>query len=1207
MNVRADSIAPAPGVGDPGLLVLHGNRLEDLAEVVFDWIARHPLAPLEQETVLVQSNGMAEWFKMSLAGHLGVCAATRVELPARFLWRVYRAVLGRHAVPAVLPADKQPLVWRLMSLLPALLASADTAPLTDPLRRACGGGDALRRLQLCQRIADRFDQYQVYRSDWLEDWSHGRDCLRTAPGEAAAAAPPVPDEQRWQPLLWRALLQGLPAHERECTRPALQRRCVQALKQAAAGAPAAARSWPALPRRVVLFGSTQLPQPLLELLDALSPHVQVILAVPNPCRYFWADLIDGRERLAIARRRQPLRAGTELAALPLQALHAHGHPLLAAWGRQARDFVRQLDAYDDVQRSRQRFELPRVDLFDDGPGQNLLQQVQACIRDGVPLAEHARVPPAASDRSIGFYVAHSAQREVEILHDQLLRRLAGEDGSTPLQPRDIVVMVPDIETHAAAIRAVFGSLPRGHARHIPWGIADVHARGQQPLLRTLEWLLQAPGQRFGAGEWRDLLELRACAGRFGLGPDDLPTLLDWLQAAGVRWGLDAEQRRSLGLQAAGEVGSWRFGLQRLLLGYAAGDLPDGWQGIEPFAEVGGLSARLVGALAEMAQVLHQWWEEGSGARRPEGWVARARQLLQAFFDGQDDADQALLAALDEALSRWLQACEAAGFDEAVELPVFREAWLGGLQEPGAAQRFKAGGVTFCTLLPMRAIPFELVCLLGMNEGDYPRAAAPTDLDLMALPGQSRPGDRSRRDDDRQLMLDALLSARRALHISWVGRSQRDNTAQPPSVLVAQLRDYLDAGWGEGVCASLTVEHPLQPFSRRYFEAGADASPQALFTYAAEWRQAHDPDAASMPVTEAARRAAAVSQPPAPATPEALRLDLAQLGAFLRNPVRAFFRHRLKVVFDDEALADLPDEESFGGSALEHSQWVNSLLERSAREPLARALRRLSREGRLPLANAGVLEAQALQGIVEPMLAEQARVLQAHRQRLAPLDLRLEVPGEVPIIIEDVIDGLWADDDQALAGLRLSASRLRDRRGTERRDKLLGIWLTAMASAAAGRPAQWQLIGTDAVAVLAPVDPDQARQILQALAQTVAGSLLEGRPLATAARTGLAWMAALEGEPADPAAPLNKARQAYDAAGRGGAEGAEPCLQRAYPGFDALLASGHFESDTQRLYGGFVQTLPSLEQLEPLPDAASATSLDAMNGTLAARGTEAGDD
>ncbi len=1191
-NSQASALAgPAPL--KPGLLVLHGNRLETLAEAVFEWQARHPLAPLELDPVLVQSNGMAEWFKMSQASFQGVCAATQVELPARFLWRVYRSVLGHHAVPPVSAVDKQPLVWRLMSLLPRWIQAHAGDPVWSALGSALGSEasradaalSAERSLVLCQRLADLFDQYQIYRPDWLDDWAAGRDVLRGALfGRQDGRQPsPVPVHQAWQPALWRAIVESLSAAEQGAMRPAVHRRCVQALEQALQDSASAAFGRPAwaLPRRVVLFGSTQLPQSTLELLAALSRHVQIILAVPNPCRYFWADLIDGREQLAIARRRHPLRAGVELAALPLQALHAHGHPLLAAWGRQARDFVRQLDAFDDVQRSREQFELPKVDLFDEEPGGDLLQQVQARIRDGVPMHEHADEKPKADDRSISFHVAHSAHREVEILHDQLLHLLAHPPAGKPLSPRDIVVMVPEIDRFAASIRAVFGQHPRGSARHIPWGIADVSERCHSPLLQAVEWLLRAPQHRFSASEWRDLLELPACARRFGIDAEALPQAMDWLAGAGVRWGLGAAQRADLGLGATGETASWHFAVQRMLLGYAAGDLDDGFNGIEPYTEVAGLAATLAGALASMAREVDSWWLASKTLRSPQDWAPLLRGLLARFFEPQDEIDRAALAALDAGLNSWLQACDASGFEDPVPLPVVREAWLGSLQEPALKQRFKAGGVTFCTLLPLRAIPFDVVCLLGMNEGDYPRVAPAADFDLMALPGQGRPGDRSRRHDDRQLMLDALLSARRVLHISWVGRSQRDNTAQPPSVLVTQLRDYLDAGWGSGTCATRTVEHPLQAFSRRYFERAASGADPRLFTYASEWRQAHTP-----PQTDAKPQTLAV---PAEAALQAeglavLTLTLAQLVALLRAPVRFYCRHHLKLVFGDDGQADLQDDESFDDSALERSQWLMRVLQAAPQHTVDQSLRRLAREACLPLASAGLVAQAQLREQALPMLAERERILKVHPKPAVPVNIEL-CSADAGVRLVDCVQGLWQDDSgEMLAGVNFAASALKNK-GKSRTDRLLSVWVQALACAAAGQAVQWHLIGPDHIAVLAPLQAQQATQVLQALLQAASSALLDGRLPASAARTGIAWMESLDGPKASEQAARREAKKAFegDEFGRWG-EAQDACLQRMYPSFERLIESPHFESDTRLLYGPLLAHLPGVLQWEALPNA-----------------------
>jgi exodeoxyribonuclease V gamma subunit len=831
-----------------------------------------------------------------------------------------------------------------------------------------------------------------------------------------------------------------------------------------------------------------------------------------------------------------------------------------------------------------------VDLFDDGPGHTLLEQVQARIRDLVPLAEHPMTAVPATDRSVVFHVAHSAQREVEILHDQLLHLLAHPPGQGRLNPRDIVVMVPDIDVFAPAIRSVFGQHPRGHARHMPWGIADQRDRGHHPLLLALEWLLRAPQQRFTFSELRDLLDVPAVARRFGVSADDLPTLVAWIEGAGVRWGLSAPQRETLGLEACGDANTWHFGLRRMLLGYATGDLEDGHAGIEPYTEVAGLAAGLAGALAELLGQLHAWWVESATARPAQAWSQSLRNLLQSFFAAVDDADRALLAALDDALTDWLLACEGAGFEEAVDLAVVREAWLQAVDEPGVSRRFKAGGVTFCTLLPMRAIPFEVVCLLGMNDGDYPRRSARSDFDLMALPGQARPGDRSRRDDDRQLMLDALLSARRVLYVSWVGRSQRDNQEQPPSVLVSQLRDYLAAGWGPEVLPSRTTEHPLQPFSRAYFEPGRDGqADEGLLTYASEWRAAHEPTATTPPAPLA----------PAAAAPRGMPMQVAvdPLAHFLRNPVKAFFRHRLQVSFEDIGTT-VSDDEPFATTGLDHWQLLDEVL-RGARRAYAtgsgsqavdlaanieRQVRRLQRAGRLPLAGPGARVADGLVRTLEPMVGHWQRLQAAHPQAHDKHPLQLAHPDRAGLVFDDWLVGLKSTGVTGAAAvwIELQASRLADKQiERPRADKLLGAWVRCLASAACGQPAEGWLIGADAVLRVQPPDAAEARVTLSRLMVCFSEGLSGDKPLPTAVRTGLALIQ-------DP----GNARAAYEGNDFGGpGEGREACLARLFPDFAALRAEPEFEPRSYELYGAYGDWLSTHVTVEALPDHASGEDPD----------------
>ncbi len=1116
----------------PGLLILHGNQLEQLRAAVFGWLRANPLAPLEAETILVQSNGVAEWLKIALAEQLDVCAATRVALPARFLWEAYRGMLGPGRVPRSSAFDKQPLTWRLMRLLPVLLAD----PVFAPLAHFLGDGDPERRLQLAERLSDLFDQYQVYRADWLADWAMGHDQLRSAGGEVRPLAP----DQRWQAQLWRAVIASLPQANGELGRATIHQHFVEACEQGAAPRGV-------LPRRVVIFGISSLPYQSLQALAMLAGHTQVLLAVPNPCRYYWGDIIDGRELLRASRKRQQQR-GIDLATVPLEELHAHSHPLLASWGRQGRDFVRMLDEFDND--TEQAASSLRIDLFDDTQGAHLLGQMQAAVRDMLPLAEHAYGSPAPADRSIEFHIAHSVQREVEVLHDRLLAMFAFDPG---LRPRDVVVMVPDIDTFTAAIHAVFDQYKRGDARLIPFEIGDVKDRSVNPLLVALEWLLHLPQQRCRQSEVRDLLDVPALAARFGLDGEDLPTLGQWIEGAGVRWGLDQAHREGLGLGAAGEQNAWIFGIRRMLLGYASGT-GDSFRGIEPYAEVGGLDAALAGGLAQLVETLLSWRATLAQQRSPAEWGEQARALMAAFFDPREEGDRQTLNRLDEALRNWLDTCDKAGFVEAVPLGVLREAWLGMMAEPTLNHQFVSGGVTFCTLMPMRAVPFKVVCLLGMNDGDFPRRAPRADFDLLALSGMARPGDRSRRDDDRYLMLEAVLAARDKLYISWVGRNVRDNTEQPPSVLVSQLRDYLAAGWQFDLSA-LTTEHALQPFSRRYFEQGG------LPTYAREWRAAHGADDTT----------GDTALPRFELEP-GYRLKLGELGSFLKQPARYFFRRRLSVNFMDSAF-QVEDEEPFSLDGLQRYFLEDSMLDDASaaeqlpqvRAMLAQRAERLAREGVLPIGLVGMQWQRQLVEALVPVRTAWLKLGARFSESAPKLALSLDIGG---VQLEDWIDRLRIND-AGTAWLMQISSKVLDKKGNARGDKLIDAWLRQLGAAAAGSPVAGYLVARDAQVTMAPLVPDQARAVLGHLVAHWRANL--DQPLPLACKTALAL---LQG---------GDARSTYDGGFEQDGEVADLCLARLWPDFDALCEDGSWQANAQAVYGPLLEWLGNSVTIAPLGD------------------------
>ncbi|MEX0872334.1 MAG: exodeoxyribonuclease V subunit gamma, partial [Aquisalimonadaceae bacterium] len=919
-----------------------------------------------------------------------------------------------------------------------------------------------------------------------------------------------------------------------------------------------------LPRRVIVFGISSLPSQFLEALEAVARVSQVLLCVHNPCEHYWADIVADKDLLRAERRRHAPRESMP-ATLTDAQLHLHAHPLLAAWGKQGRDYIRLLDEHDEPERYRELFEaLPwqRIDLFQSHGRDTLLRQLQDDIRALRPLAETRDTWPPLDpelDGSIRFHVAHSAQREVEILHDQLLAQFSANRN---LRPRDVIVMVPDIDTYAPHIQAVFGQIDPGDSRYIPFTLADQGQRGMNPLLIALERLLRLPESRLAVSDLLDLLDLPAVRERFGISESDLPTLHRWVEGAGVRWGLDGGQRQKLGLPPGLEQNTWRFGLRRMLLGYAAG-MGEAWQDVEPYDEVGGLDAALVGPMIQLVDALDQQWRALTTPAGPALWGERLRALLDTFFLPVDSRDTLSIAQLLDALEQWETVCAAAGMDEALPLTVVRESWLAAADERTLTQRFLAGAVNFCTLMPMRAIPFEVVCLLGMNDGDYPRSQPPLDFDLMAT--DYRPGDRSRREDDRYLFLEALLSARQALYISWVGRSILDNGERPPSVLVGQLRDHLASGWrlagldpardpgGKRLLEALTLQHPLQPFSRAYFPVAGDG---ALFTYAREWRQVHDAgpehpaDAASLPLLE-----------------QEVPLTLSGLAGFLRNPVRAFFNQRLKVYFDDDRSGG-DDLEPFALDALQQWQLQDDLIqavldvaddEAAAAACLQAEVARLERTGCLPMGGLALPVKEALSETVTAFLDH-------YRDVLAHYPIRQEEPLQIrhqhaDVLLEDWLGGLRRNADGGLALVHVRAGTLLKRR-TLKCHNLVRPWVSHLAAHACGYSLVSRVVGADGCVDMAPLARDDACCWLEALLAAWRAGMQA--PLGVACKTAFAW---LENAHKGEEQALEAARLAYDGGGfqSRGERGEDACLARAWPAAGQLFADATFRGLVDGLY------------------------------------------
>jgi len=971
------------------LEIHHSNRLEVLLDHLVA-VLEGPLAdPFGEEFLVAQNQGMARWLAQGLAQRTGIAANLRFPLPARLVWDLLGCWF--EDLPPQSDWDKDRLVWRIFAQLPGLAADPAFA---EPARYLVGEPQELKTYQLARRVADLFDQYLVYRPDLVLEWEQ-------APAQAPAGAPAGirPDQDHWQARLWRLLAAQIDTPHRA----ALFGRLDRALS--AGVAPRAP-----LPERVLVFAPTALPPIYCRVLVGLAGLIPVHLFVLNPCEEYWADIVDeGRQA---RRRARALLTGTPDGS----ALLDLGNPLLASWGHGGMGFQDQLlDMGGDW--------LPDFREPDEGLLLGLIQGDILALRDRRHPDPAERWPLDPADDSIQVQACHGRHREIEVLHDRLLRLFADLPG---LKPRQIICMAPDIDSYAPHIDAVFGAAPP--QRRIPWSIADRRLSAEQPLLAAVTELLGLPNSRLGAAEVLDWLEVPAIARRFAIDTQDLARIRTWVTETGVRWGLDGPMRADLDLPGE-DANTWAFGLRRLFLGLA---LPPGdtlYRGVLPYPDVEGPEAQALGGLQEVIERLAHWRAALAHPRTLADWAGTVNRLLADLFDPDEDEED-LLQPLRAALNQLGLNGEAAGLTAPVGLDILRAEVGAVLDAAAPAQRFLTGRVTFCNMVPMRSIPARVLCLLGMNGIDFPRDQRPLAFDLMAA--APRRGDRARREDDRHLFLEAVLSARERLYLSYLGRDQRDNAVRVPSVLVDELLDYCRGAFrftdGVEVLDRLLVRHPLQPFSRRYFD-GADAR---LWSYRDDWcraaRATRDPGSDCFaPAAAAPAGGWAAGEGASPRgldlpEVELPELELDDLIRFLRLPAEWFLTRTLGLRTPDEeaAVAQVEPFALDGLTGWGLRQRLLTLAGEGRPDAEARAL--VLAGGDLPHGAAAGLLLDAQAGRVAAFRAGLAPYL---RDQRPPLELDLPIGGRRLVG--------WVD---GVTGEGLLAWRF----GRQRAQDLLALWV-----------------------------------------------------------------------------------------------------------------------------------------------------------------------
>jgi exodeoxyribonuclease V gamma subunit len=903
------------------------HRLETLADELAEVLARPMNSPLQPEVIIVQSQGMARWLKLELARRHGVCANYIFPFPKLFCTQTLAA--GSTDSDSDLPFDRDTVLWSIMRLLPDMLTQPEFNSLRNYLFDQM---DVRKRFQLSAQIANLFDQYLVFRPELILAWDQGK--LIFADSEKK-------QHEIWQAALWRRLRQDTPSQHLAGLWDNFIARAAQPGFKPVGG----------LPERISIFGISSLPPIYLHFIYALGNHVGVHMFLLQPSKEYWGSIVSVRESERILK---ALKKGDAAG----DDLHLDtGNRLLASMGQLGRDFLNLVLEVGDWEDH---------SLFPDSDEDTLLHHVQADIfhlRDR-GRNDSDKVSITSTDGSLRLHSCHSPLREVEVLYDHLLDWF---EKDPHLAPREILVMTPDIDTYAPFIQAVFDS-PEEERKRIPFSLADRGARSTSQTVDAYLNLLNLPSTRLEVASLIHILEVKAVRDKFSLAESDLDPIRFWVRNTNIRWGKDAEYREGLGLPRFAE-NSWQQGMDRLFLGYAmAGGGEKMFNDILPFDDVEGSSAEVLGHFAEyltrvfdMVSILEQ-------PRRVDEWEAVLTKILDDFF--QPDETQAMDALLLRSTLRELtRQAVSAGSEDVVNWGVVLEALNQSLREDRFGSGFISGGMTFCALKPMRSIPFKVICLIGMNDGAFPRSDRHLSFDLIAQ--KPRLGDRSLRADDRYLFLETLLSARQRLHISYIGQSIRDNSKAPPSVLVSELLDYIAQAFdlsGNDILKDLVVvQHRLQAFSPTYFKS----EDPRLFSYSAE--NCHASHCGQQPrVTPSPF----IDKPLAEPEADWRTVDITTLAQFFCHPAKWLLTRRLGLRFDegDEALEEV---EPFIVGSLDGYAMRQELVEMNLKGVgFKDALTLMKASGRLPLGEAGAIyfrqlqtEVQAFLDLLRPHLGE----------------------------------------------------------------------------------------------------------------------------------------------------------------------------------------------------------------------------------------------
>ncbi len=998
-------------------LIFHSsNRLENLTATFAKSCAARHTSPFARDIIVVQTMGMDRYLSLRVADYCGISANLEFLFPNAVIDRLFAIVLPELADNAANP--QSPNLRQIMELLPDLCQAPETADIFSPVNNYLADDEnGLKLYQLAGKIADLFDQYQIYRPEMILAWDKDNNWFKKNLSYDKVHA--------WQQVLWQRL---------KPEKDNLPHRAAAGRKFMARMADIPPHEAARLPEHITIFGVSVIPDFYLKIFQAASQAINIDFFLLSPCREYWGYIKTGRE---IKRAEQ--WSGKNARELLLEEVN----PLLASQGVLGRDFLNMILELDHYE-LKENFTAPV-------PG-TCLQTIQADLLNLInPLEQKDETRGSPDDGSIQIHSCHGPLREVELLYDRLLAILA-QDPS--LSPADILVMTPDLATYAPLIRAVFTD-PYDENTLIPFSIADTGPNREKTIMDGFDNLLHIMTGRFQAPEIISLLDNPLIAAKFSFTDQDIAVIRGWLQGAGIRWGINRDMMKELDLPPLTEI-SWQAGRERLLLGYAMAAEPlTAFDDVYPYADFNADDSLLLGGFLDFLDLLISFRSQVTKRHSLLKWQKILAAIQANFFSSEPPFTEAYagLAKLLSDLGGQEEEQTSIRLSLEIIRATLRQSYEGRLHSRG----FMGSGVTFCAMLPMRSIPFKVIAMIGMNDTTFPRLKKNLEFDLTMV--EPRPGDRNPRENDKYLFLETFISARRIFYLSYCGLSLQNNSPAPPSVLVSELLDYLAVRYNltQAEKEKLIIKHRLHPFNEIYFQPDS-----ALISFSAENSRAAQARAEKhKPLPRFLQR------PLARPLEKITTISLESLIAFFKHPVK-FIYNRILGIYLNNRDEIISGSEIFIPDALEDYQLKEELMSRPERGPAevkARA-KMLAACGRMPLANPGDFYLEELQ---EEIIARQNRLSRYLAEPLAPVPVRIKL--ESGINITGVPADLYRQCQLLFRPTKLGAKKGRKGFKIQKKKDLIQGWVLHLAvNCLADLPHTTMVAGIDpGSALFAPLD------------------------------------------------------------------------------------------------------------------------------------------